>query len=286
MTDPIEVRDASRRFRSAWALRDCNLSVRAGSVTGLVGANGAGKSTLLHLVVGLLAPTTGAVSVFGAAPGRAEVLARVGFVAQDAPLPRRLSVGDVMRAGAALNPGWDQTIVEEHVAALAVPRRRLVGSLSGGQRARLALALALGKRPDLLLLDEPVASLDPLARREFLGSLMAAVAEDGLTVVYSTHLLDDLQRACDHLVVLVQGAVRVDGSIDDIVAGHRILTGSAEAPLPAGVVATSRCGRHATALVAGRALTHPAWVTAQPTLDEIVLAYLSSPAPHALQAVS
>ena len=223
----LEVTALGRRYGANWALRDCTLTVPAGSVTALVGPNGAGKTTLLQLAVGLIEPDSGSIRVLGHDP-RAEplaVLPRVGFVAQDHPLPRRFTIGETLRLGRELNGSWDDAVAERRVDELGLSRRQRVGTLSGGQQAQVALTLALAKRPQLLLLDEPVASLDPLARREFLTGVLQAVIETGITVVLSSHIVADLERICDRLIILANGRTQLVGPIDEILAGHRLLTG-------------------------------------------------------------
>jgi ABC-2 type transport system ATP-binding protein len=211
-----------KRYRRRWALSGCTLEIPAGRVVGLVGPNGAGKTTLLHLAAGLIAPTTGTVEVLGGRPGDGPVqLARVGFVAQDTPVYPRLSVGGHLRMAAYLNPGWDGDLARRRIGQLGIEPRQRAGRLSGGQRAQLALTLAVAKRPDLLILDEPVASLDPLARREFLRSVAGTVAGRGTNVVLSSHLVADLELVCDYLVVLVASRVRLAGDIAELLASHR-----------------------------------------------------------------
>jgi ABC-2 type transport system ATP-binding protein len=275
-----------KRYRRRWALSDCTLQVPAGQVVGLVGPNGAGKSTLLNLAVGLLQPTAGTIEVLGAAPGAQ--LAKVGFVAQDAPVYPRLSVADHLRLGRALNPSWDDALARDRVARLGLDPEQRVGSLSGGQRAQLALTVGIAKRPQLLILDEPVASLDPLARREFLSHLMEAVAEHGLSVILSSHLVSDLERVCDGLIVLVASQVRVAGDIDELMATHFRLTGPRCDALPVGVISASHTGRQSTLLVRSEEpVFDPAWTVSELTLEDLVLAYMS-PAPEqrpALEAV-
>ena len=273
----IEASAVGRRYGKRWALRDFDLEIPEHAVVGLVGPNGAGKTTLLHLVAGLIAASEGSVTVFGGSPGSSEVLPDVAFVAQDAPLPKRARIREVVAMAAGMNVRWDHELVEQRIAALRLERDHRVGELSGGQRAQLALALALAKQPRLLLLDEPVASLDPLARRAFLQSLMAAVAGGGLTVMFSTHLLDDLERTCDHLVVIGHGSLLLTGSIDDITGRHAVLVGPPDRALPRGV---SIIGGHRIAdahqhLVSLREpIIDPAWQVVTPSLDEIVLAHL------------
>ncbi len=207
MTAVVEADGLGKRYGRTWALSECTLAIPAGRVVGLVGPNGAGKSTLLHLAVGLLRADAGSISVLGGRPGASlDGLARVGFVAQDTPTYAGMSVADHLRLGAWTNPGWDPAIAQERVARVGLDPRRKAGKLSGGQQAQLALTLAVAKRPELLILDEPVASLDPLARREFLQGLMEVVADHGSSVILSSHLVADLERVCDYLVVLVGSA--------------------------------------------------------------------------------
>jgi ABC-2 type transport system ATP-binding protein len=212
MSFVMEANGLGKQYGRRWALRDCTLAIPEGKVVGLVGPNGAGKTTLLHLAVGLLAPTSGSIRVLGASPadGPAQ-LGRVGFVAQDTPVYTRLSVTQHLRMGAWLNPGWDKKTAASRIQQLGLDPRQRAGTLSGGQRAQLALTLAIAKRPECLILDEPVASLDPLARRDFLSSLMEIVAAQGISVVLSSHLVADLERVCDYLVVLVASTVQIAG---------------------------------------------------------------------------
>jgi ABC-2 type transport system ATP-binding protein len=212
----------SRRYGRRYALSDCTLAVPAGQVVGLVGPNGAGKTTLLRLAAGLLTPTSGTIEVLGERPGcRAAHLARVGFVAQDAALYPSLSVAGHLRMGALLNPRWDAALATERVQRLGLPPRQRAGRLSGGQRAQLALTLAVAKRPDLLILDEPAGSLDPLARRDFLDAIAGVAAEQGTRVVLSSHLIGDLERICDYLIVLVASRVRVAGPVNALLGARR-----------------------------------------------------------------
>jgi ABC-2 type transport system ATP-binding protein len=220
----LETDGLGKRYGRAWALRDCSLSVPAGSVAALVGPNGAGKSTLLHLAVGLLRPDAGAVRVFGRTPyDDIAVLADVGFVAQDTPLYRDLTAEELFTMGAKLNRRFDMTMARHRLTQIGIAQDRPVGKLSGGQRAQVALALAMAKRPRLLLLDEPVASIDPLARREFLQALTSVAAETGTTVLLSSHILADLERTCDYLVVLHASRVGLAGDVGALLADHRRL---------------------------------------------------------------
>jgi ABC-2 type transport system ATP-binding protein len=215
-----------KRYRRRWALSDCTLQIPAGRVVGLVGPNGAGKTTLLHLAVGLIAPTTGVVEVLGGRPASGPAqLGQVGFVAQDTPVYAGLSVAAHLRMAGYLNPGWDGELARRRIEQLGIDPRQRAGRLSGGQRAQLALTLAIAKRPGLLILDEPVASLDPLARREFLRSVAGTVAGHGTSVVLSSHLVADLELICDYLVVLVASRVRLAGDIAALLASEHQRTG-------------------------------------------------------------
>jgi ABC-2 type transport system ATP-binding protein len=269
-----------KRYGRIWALRDCSLEVPAGRVAGLVGPNGAGKTTLLSLAVGLLRPTTGEVRVLGGPPGTG--LDRVGFVAQDTPLYRDFTATDLLTLGDKLNDRFDDRLARDRLDRLGIATDRPVGSLSGGQRAQVALALVLGKRPELLLLDEPVASLDPLARREFLQALAGSVAEEGLTVVLSSHLIADLERLCDYLIVLSDSRVQVLGAVEDLLAEHRLVVGPARAATElarlGAVVQERSTDRQTTALVrlAGP-VADPAWAQHEVSLEDLVLAYLGHP---------
>ena len=227
MNTVLEARGVGKRYRQRWALNDCTLSIPTGRVVGLVGPNGAGKTTLLSLAAGMLRPTTGSIEVLGGRPASSRAqLARVGFVAQDTPVYAGLSVADHLKLGAKMNPGWDAALASGRIAHLELDRRQRAGKLSGGQRAQLALTLAMAKRPDLLLLDEPVASLDPMARREFLESLREYIAGRPISVVLSSHLVSDLERVCDYLIVLVASRVQVAGEVTGLLATHRQLTGA------------------------------------------------------------
>lgn len=278
----LRARGLGTKYKRRWALTGCTLDVPAGRVTGLVGPNGAGKSTLLGLAAGMLAPSSGTIEVCGGVPGSGPAqLAKVGFVAQNTPVYPNLTVEEHLRLGARLNPGWDDELARGRVARLGLDPALAAGKLSGGQRAQLALTLGIAKRPELLLLDEPVASLDPLARREFLGDLMAAVAEHGLSVVMSSHLVADLERVCDHLVVLVDSRVRIAGDVDELLATHRRLTGPRRdldtLPADQRVVAASHTERQTTALVRTEApILDPAWDVGEPGLEDLILAYLTA----------
>jgi ABC-2 type transport system ATP-binding protein len=251
---------------------------------GLVGPNGAGKTTLLSVAAGMLVPTAGTIEVLGARPAAGPTqLARVGYLAQDAPLYAGLPVADHLKLGARLNPGWDAELARGRMGRLDLDPRQKAGTLSGGQRAQLALTLAVAKRPELLILDEPVASLDPLARREFLQDLMESVAEQGLSVVLSSHLVGDLERVCDYLIVLVASRVRVAGPVEDLLATHHRLTGPRRDPgsLPGGVqvISASHTDVQSTLLVrTSGPVLDPTWTISEVGLEDLVLAYMSKAA--------
>ena len=284
MTAVIETKALGKRYRGLWALSDCTLSVPAGHLVGLVGPNGAGKTTLLSLAAGMMAPTAGTIEVLGGrAVGGSAQLARVGYLAQDAPVYAGLSVADHLRLGAHLNPGWDGGLARERIERLGLDPGQKAGSLSGGQRAQLALTLTIAKRPELLILDEPVASLDPLARREFLQELMEAVAEHDLSVVLSSHLVADLERVCDYLIVLVGSRVRIAGPVEELLATHHLLSGPRRDPatLPGGqhIVSASHTDVQTTLLVRTTdPILDPAWTVSEVGLEDLVLAYMSQAA--------
>jgi ABC-2 type transport system ATP-binding protein len=278
----LDAQGLGRRYGRRWALRDCDLQIPSGHVVGLVGPNGAGKSTLLQLAVGLLAPSAGTIAVLDRPPAAdPSQLARVGFVAQDTPTYARLSIADHLHFGAQMNPGWDDTLAQGRIADLDLDPGQKAGSLSGGQRAQLALTLAVAKRPELLVLDEPVASLDPLARREFLQSLMEFVADGHVSVVLSSHLVADLERVCDYLVVLVESRVQIAGEVDTLLATHRRLVGPRRDPasLPGGqeVIEESHTDLQSTLLVrCDGPVLDPAWTVVELSLEDIVLAYMGN----------
>ena len=273
-----------KRYRRRWALSDCTLTIPAGRVVGLVGPNGAGKTTLLHLAVGLLAPTAGTISVLGAPPAAGpQQVRRLGFVAQDAPVYRGLTVRAHLRMGAALNPSWDGDLAARRIARLGLDPRTRAGRLSGGQRAQLALTLAIAKRPQLLILDEPVAGLDPLARADFLESVRELAAQRAATVVLSSHLISDLERVCDYLILLVASRVRLAGQIDSLLASHHRMSGppaSRPSRIPGlEVIAMAQSPTRSTLLVrAGGPVREPGWTTEPVRLDDLVVAYLSQAA--------
>lgn len=288
MTGVIDASGLGKQYGRKWALRDCTLSIPAGRVVGLVGPNGAGKTTLLHLAVGLLSPSAGSISVLDGKPGDGpDQLAKVGFVAQDTPTYAGLSIKKHLRMGAYLNPNWDSDLAERRIEGLGLDPRQKAGSLSGGQRAQLALTLAIAKRPEVLVLDEPVASLDPLARREFLQDLMTIVAEHGVSVILSSHLTADLERVCDYVVVLFSSQVQVAGDVYDLLGSHHRLSGvrrdHVNLPTDWVVVEESHTDKQSTLLVRNdEPILDPSWNVKPVTLDDLILAYMSqgrSPSP-------
>ena len=271
----------SKNYGRRRALSDCTLSIPPGHVVGLVGPNGAGKTTLLQIAAGMLLPTSGTVEVLGGRPASgATQLAKVGFVAQDTPIYAGLSIADHLRFGAHMNRRWDAQLASDRITKLGLDPSQKAGKLSGGQRAQLALTLAIAKRPDLLILDEPVASLDPLARREFLQGLMAFVAEHGASVILSSHLVSDLERVCDYMIVLVASRVRVAGEVEDLLADHYRLIGArrgpADLPPAVEVIEESHTDRQSTLIVrSSTPIEDPSLTVEQLTLEDLVLAYMS-----------
>ncbi|MFI9386561.1 ABC transporter ATP-binding protein [Kutzneria sp. NPDC052558] len=281
----LRARGLGKRYKRKWALTDCTLEIEAGHVTGLVGPNGAGKSTLLNIASGMLVPTAGTIEVCGGVPGSGPAqLAKVGYVAQNTPVYTGLTIADHLRLGAHLNPRWDAALAARRIERLGLDPGQRAGKLSGGQRAQLALTIGIAKRPELLLLDEPVAALDPLARREFLQDLMSAVAEHELSVVMSSHLVNDLERVCDHLIVLVDSQVRVMGEVEDLLATHHRLSGPRRdvdtLPADQHVVSAKHTDRQTTVLVRTEApILDPAWTVGQLSLEDLVLEYMTNQTP-------
>jgi ABC-2 type transport system ATP-binding protein len=284
MSAAIETHELSKRYRRVSALTDCTVTVPEGRVSALVGPNGAGKTTLLRMLAGLSRPTGGTASVLGGTPRQEPAfLAEVGFLAQEIPLYRRFTAEDHIRIGAHMNPRWDAALVRERLAELRIPLDQRVGTLSGGQRAQVALALTLAKRPRLLLLDEPVAALDPLARRNFLATLTSAMAdaEGGLTVMLSSHLVTDLERVCDHVILLTGSQVQLSGDIDTLLAEHKFLVGPRKDTGPIErahkVVHTVATTRQSTLLVRlGGPVIDPAYQAEDVSFEELVLAYMGA----------
>ena len=284
MSTVIQTRGLAKRFRRVTALSDCDVSVPEGSICALIGPNGAGKSTLLRLLSGLARPTAGDLEVLGHTPGQDPAfLAGIGFLAQDIPLYRRFTAEDHINLRAHLNRRWDPSLVRDRMRSLNIPLDRPAGALSGGQRAQLALTLTLAKRPRLVLLDEPVAALDPLARRHFLATMADAVAGGGVTVVLSSHLLADMERVVDHLILLSAAHVQLAGDIDELLAEHQVLVGprkdTAAIARTHTIVQAVHTARQTTLLVRGHAaVIDPAWESSEAGLEEVVLAYMGQDA--------
>ena len=280
MTTAIETRALEKRYRNKTALSACTLEVPTGHVVGLVGPNGAGKTTLLQLAVGLVAPTSGEIEVLGRRPAAdPSQLARVGFVAQDTPTLATLTVAEHLTMGARLNPSWDDDLGRRRIEELDLNPSQRAGELSGGQRAQLALTLAVAKRPELLVLDEPVASLDPLARRKFLQSLMSAVADREVSVLMSSHLVSDLERVCDYLIVLAGSQVQVSGTVDELLETHHRLTGPRREPgrWPGHwhVIDARHTERQTSLLIrSDQPIIDPAWIVESVGIEDLVLAYM------------
>ncbi len=281
----IETDGLGKRYRQTWALRDCRLTVPAGHVAALVGHNGAGKTTLLRILAGVVTPTAGTATVLGFTPGSQQARDAVSAIDQTVPLYRHLRVRDLLAAARALNDKWDADLVVQRLSSLNLMTSGKVGKLSGGQQAQLALTLALARRPRLLLLDEPLASLDPLARQEVLGWLMTCVAEDGLSVVFSSHVITELERVATYLVVLSQGRVQVAATVDSLLDSHLALTGpAADAGWLADqvpVITAQQAGRQARVLARTDAAP-PGWAARPVTMEELVLGYLREPSARVL----
>ena len=284
----VEASGLGKRYGSTWALRECSLAVPAGHVAALVGPNGAGKTTLLNLAVGLAAPTAGAVTVLGGRPaGSPAALDGIAFVAQDTPLYKNLSAADMLHLTRNLNRRFDQHYAETRLGELGIPLKRKAGRLSGGQQAQLALTLALARRPRLLLLDEPVAMLDPVARHDFMASVLTAAADDGVSVLLSSHVLAELERVADYLILLSQGRVQMAGEVDDLLASHRVLTGPAAevgryAERPVVHVRRGEAQAHLLVRASADNPVPPGWEAHPVGLEELALAYLREPGAAAL----
>jgi ABC-2 type transport system ATP-binding protein len=284
----VEASGLGKRYGSTWALHECTLAVPAGHVAALVGPNGAGKTTLLNLAVGLAAPTAGAVTVLGGRPaGSPAALDGIAFVAQDTPLYKNLPAGDMLHLTRNLNRRFDQRYAETRLAELGIPLKRKAGKLSGGQQAQLALTLALARRPQLLVLDEPVAMLDPVARHDFMATVLTAAADDGVSVLLSSHVLAELERVADYLILLSRGRVQMAGEVDDLLASHRVLTGPAAevdryAERPVVHVRRGEAQAHMLVRATADDPVPPGWEAHPVGLEELALAYLREPGAAAL----
>lgn len=287
----LEARGLGKKYRRGWALRDCTFRLPAGRVCALVGPNGAGKSTLLNLATRLTEPSAGELRIFGGPAGEPAAMRRWAYLAQDKPLFKRLTVAQTLRMGEELNPGWDRAVAERIVRAGRLRPDTRVAELSGGQRTRVAFALAFGKRPELLLLDEPMADLDPVARDEMGALLMSEAAEHGTTVLMSSHILGELEQMCDFLLVLDGGRVRMAGETEELIPMHTLVTGvtTPDGALPDAlaahtVIETRTAGRQFTALVLRQGPLSGQWQLTEPGMEDVLLAYLRSPEAPALIA--
>jgi ABC-2 type transport system ATP-binding protein len=284
----IEASGLGKRYGSTWALRECSLAVPAGHVAALVGPNGAGKTTLLNLAVGLAAPSAGAVTVLGGrAAGSPAALDGIAFVAQDTPLYKNLPVADMLHLTRNLNRRFDLAYAETRLGELGIPLKRKAGKLSGGQQAQLALTLALARRPRLLVLDEPVAMLDPVARHDFMATVLTATVDDGVSVLLSSHVLTELERVADYLILLSRGRVQMAGEVDDLLASHRVLTGPAAeadryAERPVVHVRQAEAQAHLLVRATPDDPVPPGWEAHPVGLEELALAYLREPGAAAL----
>ncbi|MGW3156476.1 ABC transporter ATP-binding protein [Streptomyces sp. NPDC001089] len=287
----LEAMGLGRKYRRGWALRDYSFRLPAGRICGLVGPNGAGKTTLMAIAANLLPPTDGTLKVFGAAPESVETRRRTAFLAQEKPLFRRFTVAETLRMGRELNPSWDQRAAENIVRAGNVPMNAKIGTLSGGQRTRVAFALAFGKRPELLMLDEPMSDLDPLVRHELMNTLMAEAAQHGTTVLMSSHMLSELENVCDFLLVMSTGGLRLAGDVDELRSAHLLLHSSPSSAvdsrrdsqgLPAELTAHTLVerrisGGQVTALIRAQGPVTGQWQVDTPSLEELLLSYLRCP---------
>jgi len=277
--EAVQAKGLSKRYGKFWALKDCDIDVPVGSITALVGPNGAGKSTLLQILTGLNAPSAGVGRAFGEQPTQSpEFLSEIGFLAQGIPLYKQFTIKDYLVMGAHVNEHWDRELMEARLADLHIPFDRPVGKMSGGQRAQVGLAIALAKRPKLLLLDEPVAALDPLARRDFLSSLADAVVETDLTVVMSSHLLADLEIICDRVIIMASGQVQLSDDIEHVLETHKRLIGSRQTGKNAAydVIQEVHTPRQSTILARIKDMKSLAsgWHVHDVTIEDVVLAYM------------
>jgi len=274
----LEAHDLAKRYgRRTWALTGIDLAIPQGGITALVGPNAAGKSTLIKTWVGFERPTRGNVTVAGIDPqrDRSSVLGLVGYVPQSPALYDGLSVEDHLDLAVLLRPDFDRAYARRRLDQLGIPADQGAKSLSGGQQAQVALALALGTRAQILLLDEPLASLDPLARREFLHVLADAVRADGATALLSSHIVTDVEQACDRLVVLGVGRILLHDTVADALATHWMATDDATSGEGTAIGSFGGPGgERLTLLRTGSPSTGPALRRA--TLEEVVLGYLAS----------
>jgi ABC-2 type transport system ATP-binding protein len=277
----LQATNLGRRFRRKWALKDCTLTIPRGRVSALVGPNGAGKSTLLRIAAGLIPPSTGSLRILGSdvMSRSADIVSRVGYLDQDRPSYASFKVSEILHFGRSSNPKWNSDVAIGNLARLNIPLGARVSTLSGGQQAQVALTVCMAKMPELLLLDEPAAALDPVAREDLLRLLMNEVAVRGSSVILSTHSLADVSSVCDYVVVLSNSRVVLANDIDFVLESHRILSSDRRlsSPLPYGaIVLEERHSARETSVLARIELPimDSRWLIESPTLDEIVMAYL------------
>jgi ABC-2 type transport system ATP-binding protein len=278
----LETAGLGKRYSHAWALRDFTIRLPKGRIAALVGPNGAGKSTLMRMAVGITRPSTGTLRILGGSPNelQADVLSRIGYLDQERPVYEFLRVEEMLRAGRSLNPRWDDPLAHRYLADLAIPLRSRIGRLSIGQQAQVAMVMCLAKRPELLVLDEPVAALDPLARHQLMGLLLQSVAEGGTTVLFASHVIGDLEAVCDFVVILNRSRLAVADDLSHLLASHQLLVGaepnlSVDAGDLVQIVSRTTTGRQTDLLVRTETpIADPRWEIHEPTLEEIVLAYL------------
>lgn len=283
MTNAVELRGIGRKYGRNWGLQDCTLSIPAGSIAALVGPNGAGKSTLLNLLIGLISPTTGTMSILGRDIAGSGVRQDVSYLAQDHPLYKSFTVAEMLRVGRVLNARWDQNLATGRLAELNIPLDRRVGKLSGGQRAQVALAIALATRPKLLLLDEPIAALDPLARKDFMGLVMEEVAVNNTTVVVSSHIVAELERFCDYLIVIRDGRLQLADHVDEVITTHHRLIGPTNTAdlVSSAVTVLARADSEKQTTLFARTphnIDFPEWSAEPLTVEDVVMKYLENSA--------
>lgn len=279
MKSVLTATNLQKSYQGKLALKNCSINVPAGAVVALVGPNGAGKTTLLDIIAGLLPPTSGEVRLFeNVIPGSLESLQRVSFVAQNSPLYKNMAVIDAVRITKSLNVTFDREYALIRLEKLRIPLKRRIGKLSGGQQAQVALTLAIARRPDLLLLDEPLSSLDSLARQQFLSELMTSVATTSMSVIFSSHSISELEKVCDYLILIVEGEVQLCDSLDRIIESHRMIAcapGELDDYSDIEIIERKLGTRFSTHLIrVTNLLSHSALESHPSTLENIVLAYL------------
>ena len=295
----VDVKAVMRRFGATTALDNVSITLPRGIVFGLVGANGAGKTTLIKHVLGLLKPQAGSVRVFGLDPvaDPAGVLARVGYVSEEHDLPGWMRVWEVMRYTQAFFPTWDVAYALELRERFALDPNAIIKNLSKGQRARADLLIALAHRPELLVLDEPSAGLDPIVRRDILEAIIRAIADEGRTVLFSSHLLNEVERVSDHVTMIDKGKILFSAPLDDIKATHRYFTlrfaeARSRPPEVTGVLNWQGAGQEWTALWHGQGDKLQAAVAScgasvvdkhVPSLDDIFVARVGSRMPTTVE---